>query len=104
VVAAGVTDSDRTTREPIADRLRCDERVFGLDELRVAAAVAGEHVVVRNCAGPSVDTCRPVVEGCHQAGPRVLDGDADPGFRTPGGRFGPDFLLGIEGVEREDVA
>jgi len=73
VVASGVTDSDRTTRERIADRLRCDERVFGLDEPRVAAEVPGEHEVVRNCAGPSVNTCRPVVEGCHQAGPHSLD-------------------------------
>jgi short subunit dehydrogenase-like uncharacterized protein len=33
---------------------------------------------------------------------RVLAGDAAPGFQTPGRLFGPDFILGIPGVERRD--
>lgn len=32
----------------------------------------------------------------------VLAGKAAPGFRTPAGAFGPDFVLG-DGVEREDL-
>jgi short subunit dehydrogenase-like uncharacterized protein len=34
---------------------------------------------------------------------RTLGGDATPGFRTPSLAFGPDFLLGVEGVVREDL-
>lgn len=33
---------------------------------------------------------------------RVLAGDIEPGFQTPGRLYGPDFVLGIEGVERVD--
>ena len=34
---------------------------------------------------------------------RVLAGGATPGFRTPSLAFGPDFILSIEGVTREDL-
>lgn len=34
---------------------------------------------------------------------RTLDGGATPGFRTPSLAFGPDFILSIEGVTREDL-
>jgi short subunit dehydrogenase-like uncharacterized protein len=30
---------------------------------------------------------------------RVLDGDAGPGYRTPAGEFGPEFVLGIDEAE-----
>lgn len=33
---------------------------------------------------------------------RVLAGEAPPGFQTPSGAYGPDFVLGLEGVVRED--
>ena len=33
---------------------------------------------------------------------RVAAGGVEPGFTTPGGAFGPDFVLG-PGVEREDL-
>lgn len=33
---------------------------------------------------------------------RVLRGEAVPGFQTPSRAFGPDFILQIEGVDRED--
>ena len=33
----------------------------------------------------------------------TLDGRAVPGFQTPSRAFGPDFVLGIPGVRREDV-
>jgi short subunit dehydrogenase-like uncharacterized protein len=33
---------------------------------------------------------------------RVLDGDAPPGYQTPGLAYGPDLVLELPGVERED--
>jgi short subunit dehydrogenase-like uncharacterized protein len=34
---------------------------------------------------------------------RVFAGEARPGFRTPAEVFGPDFILGLPGVRREDA-
>jgi short subunit dehydrogenase-like uncharacterized protein len=34
---------------------------------------------------------------------RTLAGDATPGFQTPAMAFGADFVLGIDGVRREDL-
>jgi short subunit dehydrogenase-like uncharacterized protein len=34
---------------------------------------------------------------------RVVDGAAQPGFRTPAMVFGADFILGFDGVERTDL-
>lgn len=34
---------------------------------------------------------------------RVLQGDAPAGFKTPSSAYGPDFILDIEGVTREDL-
>jgi short subunit dehydrogenase-like uncharacterized protein len=34
---------------------------------------------------------------------KVLSGDAPPGFQTPAKAYGADFVLGIEGVKREDL-
>jgi len=68
-----VSGRDRARVESLAGRLQCDERVFGLDEPMVAAQVAGEHEVVLNCAGPFVETYRPVVEACLEAGTHYLD-------------------------------
>jgi len=34
---------------------------------------------------------------------RVLAGDVEPGFQTPGRLFGPDFVLRFRGVSREEV-
>ena len=34
---------------------------------------------------------------------RVLSGQVRPGFRTPAGVYGPDFILDFDGVRREDV-
>jgi short subunit dehydrogenase-like uncharacterized protein len=33
---------------------------------------------------------------------RVLAGDAPPGFHTPSSAYGPDLLVGLPGVVRED--
>jgi short subunit dehydrogenase-like uncharacterized protein len=34
---------------------------------------------------------------------RTLEGEAKPGFQTPGGLFGGDFVLGFDGCTREDL-
>jgi short subunit dehydrogenase-like uncharacterized protein len=34
---------------------------------------------------------------------RILSSDCKPGFQTPSSAFGPDFILGFPGVEREDL-
>jgi short subunit dehydrogenase-like uncharacterized protein len=34
---------------------------------------------------------------------RVLAGQSPPGFQTPAGAYGPDFILGFDGVRREDL-
>jgi short subunit dehydrogenase-like uncharacterized protein len=34
---------------------------------------------------------------------RVLEGDLEPGFQTPGRVYGPNFVLSLAGVEREDL-
>jgi short subunit dehydrogenase-like uncharacterized protein len=36
-------------------------------------------------------------------GERVLAGDVEPGFQTPARVYGPDFVLSIPGVSREDL-
>ncbi len=33
---------------------------------------------------------------------RVLSGDLEPGFQTPARVYGPDFILSVPGVARED--
>jgi short subunit dehydrogenase-like uncharacterized protein len=64
-------------------------------------AVDGQGTaVVSRLRGPqayafTVATALAVVE-------RVLAGDAPPGFQTPSTAYGPDFVLGIPGVERKD--
>ena len=34
---------------------------------------------------------------------RVLRGDAQPGFRTPSNAYGPDLILAVDGVSRDNV-
>jgi short subunit dehydrogenase-like uncharacterized protein len=34
---------------------------------------------------------------------RILDGDFKPGFQTPSKAYGADFILGFDGVTREDL-
>jgi short subunit dehydrogenase-like uncharacterized protein len=38
-----------------------------------------------------------------EAAVRVAAGTVEPGFRTPGMAFGPDFILEFEDVERQDI-
>jgi short subunit dehydrogenase-like uncharacterized protein len=34
---------------------------------------------------------------------RALQGQAPAGFQTPSSAYGPDFVLGVPGVSREDL-
>lgn len=40
---------------------------------------------------------------CLDIAGRVLDGDFKTGFHTPAGQYGPDFILGFDGVHRYDL-
>jgi short subunit dehydrogenase-like uncharacterized protein len=42
-------------------------------------------------------------QACVAIAERVLSGDHEPGFQTPAGLFGADFVLGLEGARRDDV-
>lgn len=46
--------------------------------------------------GLTAETALAVVE-------RILSGDFKPGFQTPALAYGADFILGFEGVTREDL-
>lgn len=66
-----------------------------------ATAANGASAKAR-LAGP--ETYALTVQTALAAAGRVLDGDAAPGFQTPGAHFGPDFILGIDGTRREDLS
>jgi short subunit dehydrogenase-like uncharacterized protein len=60
---------------------------------------AGNRVVSR-LRGPEGYTL--TVLGALAVVARVVTGKAPPGFQTPSTAFGPDFVLGLEGVLRKD--
>ncbi|WP_028566917.1 saccharopine dehydrogenase family protein [Salisaeta longa] len=76
-----------------------DERAAGSVHVW-AQATAGERTVTARLHGPDgyAFTARTAVA----AAQRVVE-DTLRGFHTPATAFGPDFVLGIEGVTREDV-
>ncbi|MDS0281345.1 saccharopine dehydrogenase family protein [Haloarcula onubensis] len=87
---------EQTTEGPDADeRERGESYVWG-----EATTADGERVVSR-LRGPH--TYALTVETALATARRALDGDAPVGFQTPAGAYGPDLILGVEGVEREDV-
>ncbi|WP_299263063.1 saccharopine dehydrogenase family protein [Halorientalis sp.] len=49
------------------------------------------------------ETYELTVESALEIAERVLDGDAPVGYQTPAGAYGPDLVLDLPGVEREDV-
>lgn len=86
----------RGARGPSAQRLETGEtRVWGEAQdgqgVRVAARLRGPQ------------SYRWTALTAVSAVSRVLSGEASPGFRTPAGAFGPDFVLESPGVEREDL-
>jgi short subunit dehydrogenase-like uncharacterized protein len=64
-----------------------------------AEGPAGQKVVSR-MQGPEGYTL--TVRAALAVVERVLGGAAVPGFQTPSTVFGPDFVLGLEGIVRED--
>lgn len=68
-----VAGRDRAKVEALSDQLQCEERVFAVEEHKVAEQVADEHAVVLNCAGPFEDTYQPLVEACLAAETPYLD-------------------------------
>jgi short subunit dehydrogenase-like uncharacterized protein len=64
---------DRRKLEPLARTLGLEWRAFGLDGMRtVQRNLVGARVVL-HCAGPFVDTFRPVAEACLASGVHYLD-------------------------------
>lgn len=65
-----------------------------------AENTAGQKVISR-IRGPDGYTL--TVKAALAVVERVLGGAAPPGFQTPSVAFGPDFVLGLEGVVRDDA-
>jgi len=62
----------------------------------------GSHVVRAKLRTPEAYRCTALTTvGIMK---QILDGNARPGFQTPSLAYGADFILGFDGVEREDVA
>ena len=66
--------------------------------------------VARNAKGETVRTRLATPEGYTltastslDAAVRVAEGEVEPGFRTPSLAFGADYILGFEGVTREEL-
>ncbi len=59
--------------QPLADELKCDSRVFDLDDTAVVAANLEGVSVVLHCAGPFSATSRPMLAACLRAGTHYLD-------------------------------
>jgi short subunit dehydrogenase-like uncharacterized protein len=64
---------DRRRLEPIALALGLEWRAFGLDGVRTVQRNLVGAKVVLHCAGPFVDTFRPVAEACVASGAHYLD-------------------------------
>ncbi|WP_135302408.1 saccharopine dehydrogenase family protein [Haloarcula amylovorans] len=87
---------EQTTDGPDAEE-RATEQSYVWGEARAAD---GDRVVSR-LRGPH--TYSLTVETALAVARHVLDGEAPTGFQTPAGAYGPDLVLEVDGVEREDV-
>jgi len=87
---------EQTTEGPDADE-RASGRSYVWGEVRNGD---GDRAVSR-LRGPH--TYALTVETALATARRALDGDAPTGFQTPAGAYGPDLILDVGGVEREDV-
>jgi saccharopine dehydrogenase (NAD+, L-lysine-forming) len=79
-----------------------EERQRGRSLLWAEAEDAAGRKAVARLRGPDPYTL--TVRAALAAVERVLAGAAPTGFRTPSTAYGPDFVLGLEGVVREDEA
>jgi short subunit dehydrogenase-like uncharacterized protein len=77
-----------------------EERVRGRTFLWGEATDPTGRKVVSRLRGPEGYTL--TVRAALAVVGRVLAGAAPPGFQTPARAYGPDFVLGLEGVTRED--
>ncbi|HEV8599929.1 MAG TPA: saccharopine dehydrogenase NADP-binding domain-containing protein [Gemmatimonadales bacterium] len=77
-------------------------RARGVSRLYGAAGGPAGHKVRARLLGPEAYSF--TAQTAVAALERVLAGEAKPGFQTPSLAFGPDFVLGIEGVQREDLS
>jgi short subunit dehydrogenase-like uncharacterized protein len=89
---------------------RIRRRAPGPDETARAHGVSRVRGEVQNATGKRVAALLTGPDGYTMTArtavaalARTLDGGATPGFRTPSLAFGPDFILSIEGVTREDL-
>jgi short subunit dehydrogenase-like uncharacterized protein len=86
---------DRTVSGPDAETRRTGgARIWG------EATRGDEHVVARLQTPETYDF---TVDAAVTVADRVLDGGVESGFQTPSTAFGADFVLDLDGVEREDV-
>jgi len=78
-----------------------EQRARGRCILWGEATDAAGNKAVSRLEGPEAYTM--TVRTALAVAERVLAGQATPGFQTPATMFGPDFVLGVEGVSRVDV-
>jgi short subunit dehydrogenase-like uncharacterized protein len=77
-----------------------EERAQGKSALWGEAEDAAGHKVVSRLRGPEGYTM--TVRAALAVVERTLAGEATPGFQTPSKLYGPDFVLGLQGIVRED--
>jgi short subunit dehydrogenase-like uncharacterized protein len=77
-----------------------EERTRGQSVLWGEAVSPTGQTVVSRLRGPDGYTF--TARAALATADRVIAGEAPPGFQTPSTAYGPDFVLGLEGVHRED--
>ncbi|PPK86273.1 short subunit dehydrogenase-like uncharacterized protein [Neolewinella xylanilytica] len=89
---------------------KIEDRPAGPDDAQRAEAETYIYGEVKDVSGRTVAARMRTPEGYTLTGitslmivRRVLDGQAKPGYQTPAGLFGADFILEVEGTEREDI-
>ncbi|MFC6755943.1 hypothetical protein ACFQER_03480 [Halomicroarcula sp. GCM10025894] len=87
---------EQTTEGPDAD-----ERASGASYVWGEVQNEKGDRAVSRLRGPQ--TYALTVETALATARRTLEGDAPAGYQTPAGAYGPDLILDVEGVEREDV-
>ena len=79
-----------------------DARAHGFTRLRGEATAADGSWVASRLQGPEGYTF--TVQAALLCLQRVLRGEAPPGYQTPATAYGPDLVLEVPGVTREDLS